>query len=860
MSTDAVRPLEPASALTMLVEWANEQDRWIRKLVAEIIESRRRLSDERIGALYELLLIEKQLAEGEPEVVGPLRASGMVTSARVPMRLLKLKHIANVNALAPDQEIEFHPRLTICFGENASGKTGYVRILKRAAAVRTSDPVLPNIHDPGSSGNPHAEVVFQVGDEQRTLDWRGEQGAEALTRVDVFDDRVAVVHLEEDLSYSYTPADLSLFPIVIDGIERIQAKLDEARRERHSRANPFVNSFHRESSLYAKIEALGALTDLQELEKAAQIAQEEEEALPGLRDKVNALRLGSVRQEIQRAEEQRRAYEGVQGVAETMMAFDREAYDSGFATLRLARQAHEHGMREALSGESVPGIHGDVWKEFVEAAESYIRETGLDPYPQVGAPCVYCRQPLSDAAVALLQKYRDYCNAELRKAVEEARGSLQRLTRAVRELAVDDAAANIERLIQTAEDPANPPWPLAIARECLAHTRRIREALAAERECPEFPEGLRNAPGVFQAAKEAIERALTDLRKQGDKRDRALVAEQMRLRDLEARLTLRQFLPEIRKFVKGAHWADCAGIQLGRFQGIKRSLTETAKRASSEVINREFQARFEAECEALRAPRVNLDFPGREGEARRRKLLTREHGLGEILSEGEQKVIALADFLAEASLKSDLSPMVFDDPVTSLDHKRLRHVVDRIIELSAERQVIVFTHNIWFAAELLAHFERDPGSCAFYYVRTDNARAGLVARGSHPRTDTFGDRKRRISELIQRAQGETGAIRDAFVEKGYEELRGACEIVVEKDLLKGVTERYRPNVRMTVLDQIRADRLPTAIAKVKPIFEKCCRVIASHSQPTETLGVRPALEDLRQDWQELQDARREYLQ
>ena len=98
------------------------------------------------------------------------------------------------------------------------------------------------------------------------------------------------------------------------------------------------------------------------------------------------------------------------------------------------------------------------------------------------------------------------------------------------------------------------------------------------------------------------------------------------------------------------------------------------------------------------------------------------------------------------------------------------------------------------------------------------------------------------------------------MEKGYEQLRGACEIVVEKDLLQGVTERYRPNVRMTVLDQIRPDHLPDAIQNILPIFEKCCRIISSHSQPLVTRGVRPTLDELKDDWETLLCARQKYLQ
>ena len=144
-------------------------------------------------------------------------------------------------------------------------------------------------------------------------------------------------------------------------------------------------------------------------------------------------------------------------------------------------------------------------------------------------------------------------------------------------------------------------------------------------------------------------------------------------------------------------------------------------------------------------------------------------------------------------------------------------------------------------------------------MTAEGDRIGAVARGSHPRTDTFNDRKKRIQHLIDEAKKASGETRQALIEKGYEELRGACEIVVEKDLLKGVTERYRPNVRMTVLHQIRADRLPAAVQGITPVFEKCCRMIASHSQPLTTLGIRPTLEGLELDWGTLRATREEYL-
>jgi hypothetical protein len=64
---------------------------------------------------------------------------------------------------------------------------------------------------------------------------------------------------------------------------------------------------------------------------------------------------------------------------------------------------------------------------------------------------------------------------------------------------------------------------------------------------------------------------------------------------------------------------------------------------------------------------------------------------------------------------------------------------------------------------------------------------------------------------------------------------------------------------MTKLSQIRGDRLAAAIEPIMEIFEKACRMMGGHSQPLETLAVRPTLDEARKDWEEAQAARDAYL-
>lgn len=73
----------------------------------------------------------------------------------------------------------------------------------------------------------------------------------------------------------------------------------------------------------------------------------------------------------------------------------------------------------------------------------------------------------------------------------------------------------------------------------------------------------------------------------------------------------------------------------------------------------------------------------------------------DILSEGEQRAIAISSFLAEVRLGKGLGGVVFDDPVSSLDHVRRERVAKRLAQESRERQVVVLTHDVFFLSVLM---------------------------------------------------------------------------------------------------------------------------------------------------------------
>src|SRR3546814_11708719 len=60
----------------------------------------------------------------------------------------------------------------------------------------------------------------------------------------------------------------------------------------------------------------------------------------------------------------------------------------------------------------------------------------------------------------------------------------------------------------------------------------------------------------------------------------------------------------------------------------------------------------------------------------------------QILSEGEQRALALAGFLTEVALTEGSGPIIVDDPVSSLDRDRSAKVADRIADEAHKRQVV----------------------------------------------------------------------------------------------------------------------------------------------------------------------------
>ena len=223
-----------------------------------------------------------------------------------------------------------------------------------------------------------------------------------------------------------------------------------------------------------------------------------------------------------------------------------------------------------------------------------------------------------------------------------------------------------------------------------------------------------------------------------------------------------------------------------------------------------------------------------------------------MLSEGEQTCVAIAAFLAELATAPHNSALVFDDPITSLDHKWRHKVAARLATESAVRQVIVFTHDLIFLNDIEDAAKRT--TCETRNIRRSAKTVGMVdadlpwdGMKIAERVDHLEKRARAMVAVRAREDEETYK-RDARY--FYDDLRAAWERALEEVAFAHVIMRHRDYIRSRDLLRVSA-MTEQHCNSWTDNFEKCCDLIAGHDGSRGRNRAMPEPGELLQDVQAL---------
>ena len=397
-----------------------------------------------------------------------------------------------------------------------------------------------------------------------------------------------------------------------------------------------------------------------------------------------------------------------------------------------ARKAAAVAAGELFSDEPLPGVGSDTWRALWKAAREYAiaeayfgREFPVTDLEGTAASCVLCHQPLLEDGAARMLRFQKYMDDALdrgataaEKSVVDAESSFPALPH----LRAGDFADHLQQL--RGREPRLADTLAEFQRSIVARREEAMARLTGEDGKP--APGLASPHAELNALAEKVEGEREALTAAADFQERQkLDAEKAELEDRKHLALERDKLVARRDLLK----ADAAyGKALTDVQ--TKGITQRANELLDKHLTAAVQAHFDTERDYLDIAHLKVGLTRKSGQTKAEFDVDPQSTLAkvpsDILSEGEQRALALAGFLTEVALTDGSGPIVVDDPVSSLDRDRGRRVAEQLADEATRRQVVVFTHDIIFFNELcLAAKGRgiEPVTTALF---SDRKRAGRV--------------------------------------------------------------------------------------------------------------------------------------
>jgi energy-coupling factor transporter ATP-binding protein EcfA2 len=701
-----------ATVLREILEWSQERPAWQRDALRRLMVNGE-LSDDDIRTLTGICKGAHGLAE--PNEISPLSKEHVPEriADSAPVSLVSIFHHRGVNALAEDQNLKFGGNLTVVYGDNAAGKTGYIRILKSACRARGQEQILGNVVSGGTPLSPVVSIKYRVGSEAEPREWGGVGKDAFISRVSVFDSQCAGVYLSEKTDVAFRPFGLDLFDKLVKACKVIRGRLENEQRSLVSNALAVVQAQIPEGTAVARLLTnITSLTRPEGVKALARLSGQEEGRLGLLEKSLLDLQANDPEKLIRQLSlNSGRLRSLAQHVKSVEAALSEEAVAAVFNARAEERRKNEEArrLREATFAQGIlAGTGSDVWRVLWDSARRFSHEQAYPgqtfPVADDGAHCVLCQQELTHAGQHRLQQFETFIASTTEQELRQAKETF-----ALRRKMFADLETTTETVEETLKGIRIEHEPEADAiTEALATNERRRQAvisaLAEDRDLAADCPALASAASTVNSIAEQISERVKTLRATttAETRNRMTAeAQELRARKLLAQHE-QAILAEIERKKKYAAYGLC--IEDTKTQAITQKSTAVTRTAVTQKLKKSFKG--ELENVGFHHVEVELkEVGGAEGILYHKLILTRAPGvdLPKVVSEGEQRCLAIAAFFAELSTADDPSGIVFDDPVSSLDYRWRESVARRLVLEARTRQVVVFTHDVVFLL-LLKHW------------------------------------------------------------------------------------------------------------------------------------------------------------
>ena len=844
--------------------WLHKRPDWIQQ-AAEMLLAAGNVSDAGIQTLVERL----KTKDGQQVTkTRPLDALAPAAAQASALRLVDIGEICGIENLGPRNPLAFgNGNLSLIYGHNGSGKSGYTRLLKKICGKPRAAELRPNVFQPPPAIR-QCRIGYRVDGELRQPEWPANSPPiEDLRAVDIFDTDTALFYLSEETAVTYIPPAVALFEALAAVCERVT---DRLRTEQAALVNalPSLPQEYVQTDAGTAYGALKADISDAQLQQLTRWSAEDDQVLAKITQRLNVQDPSALAQSKRAAKMQIDEIEALLRTADAAFA------ETALANIRTVREVAQVKRRIATESADVAsaklnGVGSDTWREMWRAARAYSQTvyTGIDfPATDDESRCVLCHQGLDDQAKARLRDFEAFVQGQLESEASAAEAAYREALKALpNALMPEEIATRCQAGGLTEED-----WAERLG-EFWRQVGRSREILLDdEADGPVAPLAMPDdllgqlamrSRALAEDAAQHEEDAASFDRVQATKDKQNLEARRWMSQQAES---IRHEVARLRQRTRYEDWKQMANSRL---------ISVKAGEIADQIITQAFVKRFNGELKALGASRIRVELTKTRTERGRvlHRLRLKGAQTGQdlpdsVLSEGERRVVGLAAFLADVSEQPHSAPFIFDDPISSLDHDFEWHVATRLAALAQTRQVLVFTHrlSLYGAVEEAAKKFGDEWKkqhLVKHCIESYSGVAGHPADQAAWNANTTKANNILVDRLnaAKRAGEAGGAEAYRQLAQGIcSELRKLLERTVEEDLLNGVVKRHRRSVTTDNLLKPLPCITPEDCKLIDDLMTKYS--CYEHSQSPETPVFLPEEAELREDLESIKHWREEFKQ
>ena len=611
-----------------------------------------------------------------------------------------LSGFLNFKLLEPTLELTFTKRITLVFGANGSGKSSICESMKVLASPEAPSRPLYNVR----SAVPATPVFsYKFRSDARVQSWNPSVGyGPRSVTVKYFDSGVALSIVESAVEPGrvvvLTPYKLHVFEWTKALTSEFRSVLQEARETNAKNLADGLEKIRAEFSKFKNCplaaldeknaSSLSAEIKIGEAFDQSKLLQEKQNAAAALEKAASEEGLKLLRAEHRELEAFLSSVGVLIGSAESLWSLQPATKGRDL----LAKQTAQELLAKALIPEN------GTLDELVSLVRAASPLCNLESAEH--EVCPLCRRELKSSEADLFKKYHELLTGRLEEEIASLRADLHK----AREVVEAVHHVNREEWDKYSTLPADLLQQAKTSSGIVLESCDLGDEPA--NEAMEALEALKNLASNGAQLVEQKSNAIDIAAKGRGELVRALEKIHVEIEPLAYAQAIASYLVPLKEAHRRAAEAELWGAMLPSFTPLLKKITDRAKETHRRLVVSDFEARLNAEYKALTekpmaAFGVTLENRGSEALV---TLLPQVGGkeIDDILSEGEQRVHAMALFFAELETCSQ-SVIVFDDPVSSFDYNFVANYCARLRDFAVnhpERQIIVLTHNWDFFVQL----------------------------------------------------------------------------------------------------------------------------------------------------------------